>query len=190
MPLNAEKYSTICKEDISTSEWFVMNMYTKSLARVETSLENSGLKYFFARCNKLKKCGGKMIQVRENIIPGVFFVYATYQQVQSFQRMYAFLGFATYQADGKRIIMKVPSKEMENFIAFVDNTDTEINFYRPEDLALEKGTKIRITGGELSGVECVLTRFKGKHKKCLAVTIPSLGTVTTVYLKPDYVEIL
>ena len=52
MPLNAEKYSTICKEDISTSEWFVMNMYTKSLARVETSLENSGLKYFFARCNK------------------------------------------------------------------------------------------------------------------------------------------
>ena len=61
--------------------------------------------------------------------------------------------------------MKVPANEMNNFISFVDNCNSEINFFRPDEITLEKGTKVRLTGGDMDGVECYLTRFKGKRKK-------------------------
>ena len=183
-------YDTDKIKDGSAKAWFVMNMYTKSLAKVEYSLEMSGLKYFVARCNKLKKCGGKTFKVRKNIIPGIFFIYATYQEVHCFQSMYDFLGFATYRLNGRRLIMKVPANEMNNFISFVDNCNSEISFFRPDEITLEKGTKVRLTGGDMDGVECFLTRFKGKRKKILAVSIPSLGTFTTVFVQPDFVEII
>ncbi len=190
MSSDTMNYDTDKIKDGSVKAWFVMNMYTKSLAKVEYSLEMSGLKYFVARCNKLKKCGGKTLKVRKNIIPGIFFIYATYQEVQCFQSMYDFLGFATYRLNGRRLIMKVPANEMNNFISFVDNCNSEINFFRPDEITLEKGTKVRLTGGDMDGVECYLTRFKGKRKKILAVSIPSLGTFTTVFVQPDFVEII
>lgn len=83
----------------------------------------------------------------------------------------------------------VSDRDMENFIRITEQTERAVTYFRPDELSLEKGDRIRIHGGAFDGVEGVLVKVKGKREKQLVVSIPDLA-VAAVSVKPDVVEVV
>jgi transcription antitermination factor NusG len=86
--------------------------------------------------------------------------------------------------------MKVPNREMEEFMEVARHYDADLTYYRPEEIELDKGTRIRIIGGTFDGAQGILVRIKGKRGKRLVVQIPELMAIATTYIEPEFIQIL
>ena len=51
--------------------------------------------------------------------------------------------------EGNKII--VPEEQMRRFIAVTGTYDEQLMFFKPEELNLSKGTKVRVRGGDFEG---------------------------------------
>ena len=83
----------------------------------------------------------------------------------------------------------VSDKAMNDFIRVTEQTERAVTYFRPDEVRLGKGDRIRIHGGAFDGVEGVLIKVKGKREKQLVVSIPDLA-VAAVSVKPDVVEVV
>jgi hypothetical protein len=77
---------------------------------------------------------------------------------------------------------------MENFIAVTVNHEANISYFKPEEIKLQAGDKIRVKGGIYDGKEGVIMRIKGKRNKHLVVQIPGL-LVAAVEMTPELIEL-
>ncbi len=73
------------------------------------------------------------------------------------------LRYVMHPQNGENQIMVVPEEQMRNFIAVAGNEDEQVLFMSPEEVALSKGDKVRITGGVFEGVEGQLMRVKNSR---------------------------
>lgn len=171
--------------------WFVMNAYAKSEHKAEEALSGKdGLPYFIPKRYVIRTYNGQSQRKLVPLIPNIVFVHATYNEVNEFQKLHPFLGFATTRRDGAYRIMKVPNREMEEFMEVARHYDADLTYYRPEEIELDKGTRIRIIGGTFDGAQGILVRIKGKRGKRLVVQIPELMAIATTYIEPEFIQIL
>ena len=82
----------------------------------------------------------------------------------------------------------VPEEQMRNFIAVAGNEDEQVLFMSPEEVALSKGDKVRITGGVFEGVEGQLMRVKNSRGKRVVVKIDGITAVATASIPSALVE--
>ena len=82
----------------------------------------------------------------------------------------------------------VPEKQMEDFINACEHSEKPL-YFRPDELNLAKGTKIRIIGGLLNGTEGTLLKVSGARSKRLVVSIPGTLNVA-VEVSPDLIEVI
>ena len=170
-------------------EWFVMNVYALNIHKAEDALKGKdGLPYFIPKKYALRTYFGKTRRELVPLISNMIFVYATYKQVQSFQYLFSFIGFATTLRDGRRTPLIVPKDQMESFIKVVSHNDEDLTYYKPDEIELQKGEYIRIIGGKFDGVKGQLVRIKGKRAKQLVFTIPGILSVATVCVEPEYIQ--
>jgi hypothetical protein len=78
---------------------------------------------------------------------------------------------------------------MQNFIAVIEKAGEHITFFKPDEIALNPGDRIRVQGGLYDGREGVIMRIKGKRNKHLVVQIPGI-LIAAVELAPEMVELL
>ena len=86
--------------------------------------------------------------------------------------------------------MKVPDAEMENFIRISSHSEEKLRYYRPDEVDLKKGQRIRIIGGVFDGAEGVLMKVKGIRDKRLVVSLPNLLTVAATHIEPEFIQLL
>jgi ribosomal protein L24 len=89
----------------------------------------------------------------------------------------------------ERVKIVVSDKAMNDFIRVTEQTERAVMYFRPDEVQLGKGDKIRIHGGAFDGVEGILVKVKGKREKQLVVSIPNLA-VAAVSVKPDVLEVV
>ena len=77
---------------------------------------------------------------------------------------------------------------MENFIAVVEKAEEHITYFKPDEITLNPGDKIKIQGGFYDGKEGIIMRVKGKRNKLLVVQIPGM-LVAAVELSPEMIEL-
>ena len=75
-----------------------------------------------------------------------------------------------------------------DWFTFVPLLSSDLTYYKPDEIELQKGEYIRIIGGKLDGVKGQLVRIKGKRAKQLVVTIPDILSVATVCVEPEYIQ--
>lgn len=172
-------------------EWFVMNAYAKSEHKAESALQAAGnLPYFIPKHYVLRTYHGKRRRELVPLIPNLFFVHAPYQEVEQFQKLHPNIGYATTKVDGAKRILKVPEREMNEFIAVARHYEEDLTWYRPEEVELSKGVRVRIIGGVFEGAVGTLLKLKGKRSKRLVVSIPDIITVAAAHIEPEYIQIL
>ena len=87
----------------------------------------------------------------------------------------------------KEEYLTVPTKAMEDFIAVTEHHEEHVTYFRPEEISLQEGDKIRIKGGIYDGREGTIMRIKGKRKKHLVVQIPGM-LIAAIELSPEMIE--
>ena len=68
-------------------------------------------------------------------------------------------------------------------------TQQKVTFYRPEEINLKKGMRVRVHGGVLDSVEGVFLKVAGKRRKQVLVIIPDMLAVSAE-VEPEYLEII
>ena len=82
----------------------------------------------------------------------------------------------------------VPDSQMRSFIAVSGNYEEQIVYLDPAVTALQKGDRVRITGGVFEGVEGIILRVKGDRR--VSVCIKGVMAVATAYVHPSLMELV
>jgi hypothetical protein len=83
-------------------------------------------------------------------------------------------------------IIRVPDREMENFIRVASVQDGTVKFLENTDYIHMVGKNVRITGGVFQGVEGVIKRIK--NNKQVVVRIQGVAAVAIAYIPAVFIQ--
>lgn len=131
-------------------------------------------------------------QKHRTLVPAVsklLFVKGTLEEVKDYIQHAHYVVFIRKSTfSNKEDYLTVPTKAMEDFIAVTENHEEHVTYFRPEEISLQEGDKIRIKGGFYDGREGIIMRIKGKRNKHLVVQIPGV-LIAAIELSPEMIEI-
>lgn len=175
------------REDVNPVQWYVMRAY-KCERKVETLLrEQNEMEYFIPKHDVLRTCHGRKIKMTVPLIPGLIFVRACRSQIVQFKKKHNFLQYAMCKSQEGNRCMIVPDRQMEHFIRVSMSRELQATYYRLDELNLPKGSRIRIHGGQLDGVEGIYVKVKGKRNRRIVVVLDGIMAVGAE-VHADYIE--
>lgn len=179
---------TTIKEDFKI-HWFVMNAY-KNEKKAEDKLSGKdGLEYFIPKCYAVRVYHGVKSKRLVPVIPNLIFVHASRKQITEFKKLYNFLQFVTWKKNTGLEYIIVPDEQMDSFIKIASQYEETTVYYKPEEIDIEKGTRVCIHGGKLDGVKGVFMRVKGKRNRRVVVMLEGVMAVSAE-VHPDLIEII
>ena len=173
-----------------TPRWFVLRAYKNEKKAEEVLSDADGLPYFIPKQYAVRVYHGRKTRRLVPVIPGLVFVHAHQVAICELKKRHNFLQFVmrTRNANADRTApsgrtdqdyLVVPDKQMADFMRVAGQYEENVAYYNPEELHLEKGTRVRILGG----------LFEGARARRLVVQIPNtLAAVVSV--EPDLVEVI
>ena len=66
----------------------------------------------------------------------------------------------------------------------------QLLYFQPGEVNLTKGTKVRITGGELEGQEGIFVKVKGARDRRVVIAIQGVIAVAMATIHPDLIEVI
>jgi transcription antitermination factor NusG len=170
--------------------WYVMRAYKAEKKAEEMLGGENGLEFFIAKQYAVREYHGVKGKHLVPAIPGMVFVHAGHDQIVDFKQHGGnFLQFVTRKTASGPEYLKVPDAQMDNFIKVASRYDIETTYFKPEEVDLEKGTRVRILGGPFNGVTGVFMRVQGKRARRLLVQLEGISTLATD-ISPDLIEVI
>lgn len=169
------------------AQWFVMRAYKCEKLAEEKLSGKDGLEYFIAKHYVIRVYHGVKSKRLVPVIPGLVFVYARHDQIVDFKKRYNFLQFAMWEKRTGQEYIIVPDDQMNSFIKVASRCEKDVTYYKPDEIDLKKGTRVRIHGGELDGVEGIFVRVQGKRNRRVVVLLDGIMTAATE-VHPDLIE--
>ena len=157
--------------------------------KVRDEARNYGLEAFVPLKYAYKNVRKQTQRTLVPAIAGLMFVRGTEEQVKDFidgakERLY--MRKSTYSNHEAYLV--IPDRAMMNFIAATEDHDKKITYFRPDEIELQPGDRIKVRGGMYDGKEGVIMRIKGKRNKHLVVQIPGI-IIAAIELSPDLIEL-
>ena len=170
--------------------WYVMRAYKNEKKAEELLSGSHGLTYFIPKRQVIRTSERKKVISMEPVIRSLVFVYATQQQIVSFKRdIYNDLQFVIWKCDGGNRYLTVPNKQMRNFIQVCEQREQEVIFYRPEQIQVERGQRVRVHGGTFDKLEGIVVKVEKKRNKQFVVLVPQV-LAASIKVDPEYLEII
>ena len=174
------------KEEV---RWFVMMAYKQEAAAERALSGDDGLEFYIAKHYIIQQFHGQKKQRLVPVIPNIIFVHASQVEIVRFKEKYNFIKFSTWHTNDGIVYLTVGDKEMNNFIRISNSNENSIRYFKPEEIDLKKGDRVRIHGGQFDGVEGTFIRVKGKRSRQIVVEIPNILALS-VEVQPDFIELL
>lgn len=156
--------------------------------RVRDDARQYGLEAFVPLRYVVKTIRGQKHRALVPAISGLIFVKGTLDEVKDYlghAHLQVFIRKSTFS--NKEEYLTVPTKAMEDFIAVTEHHEERVTYFRPEEISLQEGDRIRIKGGIYDGREGIIMRIKGKRNRHLVVQIPGM-IIAAVEIAPEMVE--
>ena len=171
--------------------WFTLGCISPQRElRVRDDARKSGLASFVPLQYTVKKIRGQKQRALIPAITGMIFVKGTLDELKDYiQKSHYPIYLKKSTFSNKEDFLTVPTHAMEEFIAVTESHEEHVTYFRPEEISLQAGDKIRIKGGFYDGREGIIIRIKGKRNKHLVVQIPGL-LVAAVEVTPDILELI
>lgn len=171
-------------------EWYAMSAPYRREIKARELFESHGLECFVPMIYRIVDCGnGSRKRRLYPAISNLIFVRAERENIQHLKQRHGIVQYLTRPRDGRNIPITVPDKEMDSFRNAVENSLHNCLIFRPGEIDLCRGRRVRIIGGPLSGCEGVFMKVKGSRSRRLVVAIESLGAIA-VEVEPDYIELI
>ena len=176
------------QEDIE--KWYVLGcLSVHHEEKVRDALRKAGFRSHVPMKYEVKTVRRQEQRTMVPAITGLIFVRATKEALKEYichkSRESIYMRKSTFS--NKQDYLTVPDYAMERFIEFTNIRQEKITYFKPEELNLKEGEKIRIKGGIYDGYEGTILRLKGKRNKHLVVQIPGV-IIAAVELEPELVE--
>ena len=168
--------------------WFALKV-SKKESQALAILEKAGMRTFCPFINTDITIRGNKMIVKRPLIPNTLFAFAPFHLLNDIKNMHPFITYCYKKVDGKYKILQVPTREMELFIDTSTKIQNDITYFRPEEVELKKGDRVRIVGGILDGYEGTLLKAKGRAKRMFLINFEILGSLGT-HIDPEFIQIL
>ena len=170
--------------------WYAIGCTSKAKElKVRDDIRKFGLEAFVPLRYEIKTIKHQKQRALVPAIPGLMFAKGTKDELKDYIQNHA--NFVVYMRkstfSNKEDYLTVPTKDMENFIAATEDHESHITYFRPEEINLQAGDRIRVKGGIYDGKEGIVMRIKGKRNKQLVVQIPGM-LVAAIEMTPELVE--
>jgi len=169
--------------------WFVMRAYKCEKQAEDALCGRDGLEYFIPKHHVLRVYHGVKSRRLVPVIPSLVFVHASRRAILDFKKRHNFLQFAMWGRRTGQDYITVPDDQMDSFIKVASRNESNVTYYRPDEIDFKKGTRIRIHGGELDGVEGSFVRVQGRRQRRVVVVLDGIMAVATD-VHPDLVEVI
>ena len=162
----------------------------KKELKVRDDIRNYGLEAFVPLKYHIKTIKRQKHRALVPAMPGLMFAKGTLDELQEYIQNHAhfnvYLRKSTFS--NKEDYLTVRNKDMEDFIAATEDHEAHITYFRPDEINLQAGDRIRVKGGIYDGKEGIVMRIKGKRNKHLVVQIPGM-LVAAIEIAPELVEL-
>lgn len=157
--------------------------------KVRDDVRRYGLQAFVPLTYVVKSHRGQKLRALVPAISQLLFVKGTLEEVKDYIRNAHYVVFIRKSTfSNKEEYLTVPTKAMEDFIAVTENHEEHVTYFRPEEISLQEGDKIRVKGGIYDGREGIIMRIKGKRNRHLVVQIPGV-LIAAIELSPEMIEV-
>ncbi len=179
------------EENNDIQQWYCLGCTSPQRElKVRDDVRRYGLEAFVPLKYEVKKRHHQEQRVLIPAIAGLMFAKGTLEELKEYvsrSQFTVYLRKSTFS--NKEDYLTVPTKAMDDFIAVTVDHEAHISYFRPEEIKLQAGDKIRVKGGIYDGKEGVIMRIKGKRNKHLVVQIPGL-LAAAVEMTPDLIELM
>jgi transcription antitermination factor NusG len=170
--------------------WFAMRATYKREFVAQEYLTGKGFEVFVPLKKVIKVVRGIKRKVTEPAIKGLIFVKGEREALKKAKFGVEYLQYITGRDGGRNVPIIVPERQMEQFIAVVQDAAVDKTFYAPDEVNISSGTKVRVHGGPFDGFEGVLVRVQGKRNKQFFINIDGLVAVNTVVKNVELLEVM
>ena len=170
--------------------WFALGCLSpRQEIKIRDEARKAGFDAFVPLCYEVKTIRG---QKQRKLIPalsGLIFAKGELEALKAYTQESAYPVFIRKSTFSNREdYLVIPTKAMEDFIAVTQHREERVSYFRPEEIRLQEGDRIRIKGGFYDGREGIIMRIKGKRNRHLVVQIPGF-LVAAVELSPQMIEL-
>lgn len=124
----------------------------------------------------------KLVPAIHNLI----FIHSTRKKIDEIKEANAILLPLRYIMDREtKQPIVIPEYQMRHFIAVAGSYDQQVIYLPPTEYSMQKGDRVRITGGIFEGVEGVFVRVKGDRR--VVVSIQGIMAVATTFIHPSLI---
>lgn len=169
--------------------WFAMSTPYGNELKAKGYLDRLNITNFIPMCYAISEKRGRKEQKLIPAVKNLLFVYATKEVIQQAKLRFKYLQYHTKPEQGRNVPIVVPDEQMKHFIAIASTNEEHLRYFTSSEINLTKGTKVRIHGGPLDGVEGVFVKMKGLRSKCVVVSIEGIINITAS-VHPDLIEVI
>ena len=166
---------------VDDERWFALSAPYRRELKAKTSLEQAGMQCFIPmRYSVVSRRNGEKRKELVPVVHNLLFARSSRDAIQDIKRNLGYLQWLTMPRDGRNEPIIVRDNDMENFMRVCQTLDNSLVYLSPDEVNLHMGTRVRIIGGMLNGVEGTLLRVKGSRRKRIVVMIRGvLGVAAT-----------
>lgn len=168
--------------------WYAMRATYRREPDAIRLLEKENLGCFVPMQYKISIRRGKKVRTLVPIIRNLVFVHARPSELKRIKSQVTYLQYITDTRSGQKII--VPDIQMQRFIAVAGTYNDHLLYFRPEELNLSKGTRVRVTGGDFAGQEGIFLKVKGARDRRVVIEIQGVIAVAMATIHPDLIEVI
>lgn len=187
-PPQASSYNGDAQWKNDSPQWFVLKVSNKEQKAISI-LEKAGINTFCPLADTDITIKGEKVIVQRPLIANTVFAYGQFSKINHIKNTNSFITYCYAKRGDSYRILHVPDKEMERFIDSATKMKEDITYYRPDEVNLKRGDRVRIVGGLFDGHEGVLLKAKGRAKRMFLINFEMLGALGT-HIEPQYIQLI
>ena len=182
--------SQTCPTDGSEMQWFAMRATYHRELGVKALLDAAGLECYVPTVVKLKQFNGRKTRVSVPLVSSLVFVHSDKPRLQQFKARVPHLQYMTKREGLKNLPIVVPPNQMKDFVTATRQNSEQLLFFKPGELDLKRGTRVRLHGGVFDGMEGSLMKVTGKRNRRVVIEVKDVIAVAIESTDAQYIEVL
>lgn len=175
--------------------WFVLRVTFNRTEKAFSIISNADVVSYIPMHYVLKKEIGKKRRILQPLLPNLFFVYGTREQMDLIVReknndlpiiKYYLDKTKPKEANGKHPPLTIPFDSMMNFIKTTSTENEHVRLVSSEQCHYKSGDIVKVINGEFEGVIGKVARIAGQQR--VVVEVSGLCLVATAYIPKDFIE--
>lgn len=179
------------KDNTDKAKWYVLTVSFRKETAIQRELTSLGFEAYLPMRYQIRKINGNDIRLFEPAIYGMVFVKGDKDNLinylhQSQYKKYTHLKMQKL-TNGTTEDIIIKDNDMVSFQRLNNVQGSDLTYYSPEQLHIEKGSIVKIMEGPFEGITGTVQRLPGKRGQYLIVSLPNVA-IAAVSIKPKYIQ--